>query len=398
MKRIYLDHAAATPLSQKALAVMINTMKKFPGNPSAIHREGRESRKALEDAREKIASALSAHLDEILFVSGATEANNLALLGIVREAKMRGNMHPHIIISTIEHPAVIETARNLEKHENVRLDVLSVDNQGLVDVRELRKLITPETVLVSVMYANNEIGTVEPITDIAKEIRHARKMNKSVYPFFHTDAAQAANFLDINVLRLGVDFMTLSSSKTYGPRGVGVLFVRRGVMLQPIMFGGKQEKGKRPGTESPALAQGFATSLLEARKLSEKESKRIQVLRNLLATQIIKKVSGSTVNGRVENSLPNMLNVSILGTEGDALVLYLDAAGIAVSGQSACKSSEDGPSHVIMAIGKADEGGTGVVRFSLGRSTTREDILYVVDELLQVVSLLRETRAKSDTV
>jgi cysteine desulfurase len=246
------------------------------------------------------------------------------------------------------------------------------------------------------MYANNEIGTIEPIANIAKEVRHARKINKSIYPFLHTDASQAAHYLDINVLRLGVDLMTLSSQKTYGPRGVGALFVKRGVSLQPIIYGGKHEHSRRPGTESPALAQGFAVALLESRAMSARETKRVGTLRDLLARQLLKKIPGSTVNGSLEQSLPNMLSISIDGAEGDALVLYLDAKGIAVSGQSACKSSEDGPSHVIIAIGKMGKGDSGVIRFSLGRSTTREDIMRVISELPPIVSRLREMNVQGD--
>ena len=398
MKRIYLDHAAAAPISPKALRVVSDAMKKYTANPSAIHREGREARVALESARAEIATALDARPDEIVFTSGATEANNLAILGVVREANARGISNPRIIVSTIEHPAVLETVRALEKEGLAKVDVLGVDAFGLIDTRELRKTIVPETVLVSIMYANNEIGTVQNITDIAKEVRHARKVNQSAYPFFHTDAAQAANYLDIKVLRLGVDLMTLSSTKTYGPRGVGALFVKRGLFMQPIMYGGKHESGRRPGTESPALALGFATALLEARQIATKESKRVQKLRDLLAEKILKSVSGTSINGGAQHSLPNILNVSIPDVESDALVLYLDAGGIAVSGQSACKSSEDGPSHVILALGKVDGAQKGAIRFSLGRATKREDIVYVAKEFSRIASFLRNAGIQSDTV
>ncbi len=280
----------------------------------------------------------------------------------------------------------------------MKVDYLSVDSRGLVDTKELRKLITPETVLVSVMYANNEIGTIEPITDIAKEIRHARKMNGSAYPYFHTDASQSANYLEINVLRLGVDLMTISSGKTYGPRGIGGLFVKRGVEMSPLMYGGEHEGSRRPGTESVALAQGFAVALTEARKMSLKEGKRVQKLRDSLALKILKKVTGTSVNGDLAYSLPNILNVSFDGVESEALVLYLDAAGIAVSGKSACKSSSEGPSHVILAIGKAGNGEAGSIRFSLGRETKSEDIVRVANEVVRIVPLLCEARAQSDRV
>ena len=395
MKRIYLDNAAATPVSVAAQKAVMETAKKFPGNPSGIHKEGRAARAVLEGARAEIASAISARSDEVVFTSGATEANNMAIVGVVRSAREQGITAPHIIVSAIEHPSVLEVVRALD---GIRVDYLPVDSRGLVDPRELRKLITSETVLVSIMYGNNEIGTIEPIHDIAKEVRHARKVNGSAYPYLHTDSAQAGNYLDINVLRLGVDLMTISSGKSYGPRGVGALFVKRGVAMLPLMYGGKHEEGRRPGTESVALAMGFATALAEAQKMSDKEGKRVQKLRDSLASKILKKVSGTSVNGSLECSLPNILNISFDGVESEALVLYLDASGIAVSGKSACKSSDGGPSHVILAIGKAGEGESSAIRFSLGRETKNEDAAHVADEVIRLVPLLRRAQAQSDTV
>lgn len=397
MKRIYLDHTAGTPVGDTALRAMTETMKKFPGNPSSIHREGRDARAVLEGARAEIALAISAHPDEIVFTSGATEANNLAIIGVVCSARIKGIKHPHIIVSAIEHPSVLEVARVLEK-EGVKVSYLPVNHFGVVNPRTLRALITPETVLVSIMYANNEIGTIEPIADIAKEIRHARKMNNSAFPLFHTDGAQAGNYLDINVARLGVDLMTLSSGKTYGPRGISALFVKRGVKLTPQMYGGDHEHGRRPGTEAVALAVGFATALEEAQKMREKEAKRIKKLRDALAEKILKNVPGVVINGDLENSLPNILNLSLEGVESEALVLYLDAVGVALSGKSACKSSDSSASHVIMALDKQNEENTGSIRFSLGRETKSADIVYVVKEFLRIVPFLRMTNTQSDTI
>ncbi|MBI5799019.1 MAG: cysteine desulfurase [Candidatus Yonathbacteria bacterium] len=395
MKRIYVDNAAATPVSTVAQNAAIEATKKFSGNPSAIHKEGRVARAVLEGARAEIATAISARPDEIVFTSGATEANNVAIVGVVRAARARGVKRPHVIVSAIEHPSVLEVARVMEA-EGARVDCLSVDIRGLIDTKELRKIITPDTVLVSIMYANNEIGTIEPITDIAKEIRHTRKVNSSMYPYFHTDAAQAVNYLDINVLRLGVDMMTISSGKTYGPRGISALFVKRGVQMIPLMYGGEQEDGRRAGTEATALAVGFATALTEARKMSEKEGKRVGKLRDMLATKILNKISGVSINGDFTYSLPNILNISFEGVESEALVLYLDAAGIAVSGKSACKSSDGGPSHVILAIGKVGEKEAGAIRFSLGRDTKSEDITRVANEVIRLVPTLRAMQANSN--
>ncbi|HAS84880.1 MAG TPA: cysteine desulfurase NifS [Candidatus Yonathbacteria bacterium] len=394
MKRIYMDYASAMPVSATALRAVVEATKKFPGNPSGIHKEGRSARAVLETARAGIAECLSARPDEIVFTSSATEANNLAISGVVRAC---GIAKPRIIVSAIEHASVIGLARAFES-AGIQVDYLPVDSRGLVDTRELRKLITPETALVSIMYANNEIGTIEPIIDVAKEIRHARKMNGSAYPYFHTDAAQAGNYLDINVLRLGVDLMTISSGKTYGPRGIGALFVKRGVNLLSQMYGGEHEGGRRPGTEAVALARGFAEALQEAQKMSAKEGKRVVILRDALATKILKKVSGTSVNGSLEHSLPNILNISFDGVDSEALVLYLDASGVAVSGKSACKSSDGGPSHVIMAIGEANEGESGSIRFSLGRETKNEDIAHVANEIIRLVPFLRESQAQSDLI
>jgi cysteine desulfurase len=278
------------------------------------------------------------------------------------------------------------------------VDYLSVDSHGIVDLKELRKLITPETVLVSVMYANNEIGTIEPLRDIAKEIRHARKMNASSYLYFHTDAAQAANYLDLNVLSLGVDLMTLSSGKVYGPRGAGMLFVRRGVLLTPLFHGGEHEGGRRAGTEAVALVAGFAGALALAQKMKVKESMRVQKLRDAFAKMILKKIPSGVLNGGLEQTLPNILNISIPDIESEALVIYLDAAGVAVSGKSACKSFEGGPSHVIFAIGGVMEGEAGTIRFSLGRDTKNEDIVRTAKELSRIINFIRMMQSQGDHV
>jgi cysteine desulfurase len=405
MKRIYLDNAAATPVDAGILKVVTETARKFPANPSALHKEGVVARKVLEDARAEIATAISARPDEIVFTSGATEGNNMALFGVVQVARNHSVQSPHIIVSAIEHPSILEVARVLER-EGVRVSYLPVDGRGIVDMKELRTLVTPETVLVSVMYANNEIGTIQPIRDIAKEIRHARKVNNSAYPYFHTDAAQAVNYLDIAVPLLGVDLMTISSGKAYGPRGIGALYIKRGVGIVALLGGGAHDGARRAGTESVALAVGFARALARAEKMKVKESARVEKLRDFLVSKILKNISGTSVNGFLEvgrvmpggavKSLPNILNVSFDGIESEALVLYLDAAGIAVSGKSACKSSTGGASHVIMAIGKAGEKEAGAIRFSLGRETRREDIVRVFKELARIIELLRSMNIQSD--
>ena len=389
MKRIYLDHAAATPVDIGVLRVVTETLKKIPGNPSALHQEGVAARAVLENARVDIGTVLSAHPDEIVFTSGATEANNMALVGVVEAARARGVENPHVIISAIEHPSVLRAVEALSR-EGVRVDYLSVDQGGVVNLKELRGLITKDTVLVSVMYVNNEVGTIEPIRDIAKEVRHARKMNDSMYPLFHTDAAQATPYCNLNVLQLGVDLMTLSSGKVYGIRGIGALFIRRGVHSAPMMYGGDHEAGRRPGTESPALACGFAYALTYAQNIKGKESSRLAKLRDKLAQLILKNIPGSSLNGNLDTMAPHIVNISIPGIDSESLVLYLDAAGIAVSGRSACTSSSTEVSHVILALGKAGEGEAGALRFSLGRATGAAEITCVVKELQRIVKLLNK--------
>lgn len=392
-----MDYAAATPVDEKAARATADIAKKYYANPNALHREGQEARGILEKARAVIVGVLAAHADEIVFTSGTTEANNLALQGIVCAAHARGISRPHLIVSAIEHPAVLATAQNL-LGEHVRVDLLPVDEHGIISPRALRKLMTPETVLVSIMYANNEVGAIQPIREIAKEIRHARSVGKSAYPYFHTDAAQAANYLDLNVSRLGVDLMTISSTKTYGPRGTGALFVKRGVNLVPLLSGGSHERGRRPGTEAVALVAGFAEALSGAEKIKAKEVIRMQKLRDTLAKNITKKVSGTSINGNLLCALPNILNISIEGCDSEALVLYLDAAGIAVSGKSACKSSSSEPSHVLVAMGKEGKGTVGSIRFSLGRATKKEDITRVSNELPRIVEMLRASERMSDKI
>ena len=394
-KRIYMDYAAATPVDERVARTVSVLNKKHYANRSGLQKEGQETRRVFEEARGAVAQNMGAHADEIVFTSGATEANNIAIQGVVRAARARGITRPHIIVSAIEHASVLETARMLSG-EDVRVELLRVDRKGVVDVRELRKIITPETVLVSVMYANNEIGTIQPLREIAKEVRHTRKMHASLYPYFHTDAAQASNYLDTNVLRLGVDLMTLSSGKSYGPRGVGVLFVKRGVNLVALSYGGEHERGRRPGTEVVALACGFAEALVLAENIKPKEVLRIKKLRDTLAEKILKKVSGVVVNGDLAHSLPNLLSISLEGVESEALIIYLDAQGFAVSGGSACKSASGKMSHVLTAIGYTNEKNMGAIRFSLGRFTKSEDITRLVKELPAMVKVLRDARKNSD--
>ena len=396
-KNIYLDHASATPIEPRVLAVFQKVSKECYANPSALHMLGVRAHNYLEDARKKITDTIGAHSDEVVFVSGATESDNLALLGTVRTFKKNHpNIRPHIVVSAIEHAAVVATSEWLVR-EGIEVSVLPVDQDGFVSPKDLRKILRPETVLVSVMYVNNEIGTIQPITEIAKEIRHFRKMQtknhgvkNSAYPLFHTDATQALNYLPVNVEKLGVDLLSFNGSKLYGPKGIGALYVKRKTPIESILFGGDQEFGLRPGTESVSTICAFAEAARYANAIREKESKRLIKLRDQCIEKILQLPHDIRINGSVENRLPNNINFTVNGYGSDLVVLYLDAQGVFVSSKSACKSTDPESSHVIRALGYNDPGDTGSVRMTLGRGTTKQDLDYTVRALAHVLQLLNK--------
>ncbi len=375
-KRIYLDHAAATPLDKGVLSVMQKIGSESYGNPSSLYKEGVEAKKSLLEIRKDIAETIGANPDEIIFTGGGTESNNLALFGIVQDPKKS-----HLVVSSVEHASVLECARELEKR-GAEVTYLPVDKDGLVSLKDLKEAIKENTVLVSVMYANNEIGTIQPISEIAKIIRHSKSK-----PLFHTDACQAANYLDMNVLRLGVDLMTFNASKIYGPKGVGALFVKRGIKISPILFGGGQEKGTRSGTENVAGLKGFAEAMKVAEQMKEKESARLAKLRDFFIQEILSEIPGAILNGSAEKRLPNNVNISIPGTDAEELVIQLDARGISCSTGSACANiGHDGKvSHVIEALGFGRERAASSLRFTLGRDTKKEDLIFTVNELSKFV-------------
>lgn len=392
LRRVYLDHAAATPLDPRVFAAMKPFLTKESGNPSALYREGVAAKDALLLARKKIAQILFAHPDEIIFTGSGTEGNNLAIQGIINSVREKDKEKKlHIITSAIEHPSVLSVCQTLER-QGVAVSYVGVDRNGIIKLDELKKALRKETVLVSVMYANNEIGTVEPIREIAKIIRGWRKHHNTLFPYFHTDACQAANYLSLHVERLGVDLLTLNGSKMYGPKGVGALFVRRGVSLSPIMYGGGQEQGLRPGTENVAGIVGLAEALSVAEKMKEKESKRLTTLRNHFISSILKKIPGVILNGDQVARLPNNVNLSIPEIESDQLIIELDAHGVAASARSACKSMDEEGSHVIMALGRSVVGTESGIRFTLGRSTVKKDIDYVIAVLPQLVKKLKNIK------
>jgi cysteine desulfurase len=388
--RVYLDHAATAPQDKRVTEIMRKIGAEAYGNPSSIHKEGVFAKKILEEARKSIADILCAHADEIIFTGGGTEANNIAVFGTV--AAMDTLQKSHIIVSNIEHPSVLECVRELERR-GTEITYLPVSSEGIVSANSVKEALRENTVLVSVMYANNEIGTIQPIAEIAKIVRKFRTKNHQLKTknslLFHTDACQATNYLDMNVSRLGVDIMTWNASKIYGPKGVGALFVKRGVKLSPQIFGGGQEGGIRSGTENVAAIVGFAEAMKIAEKMKEKESSRLVKLRDFFISEVLVKIPDTVLNGSRSMRLPNSANISFLGADAEEIVIWLDAQGIAISTGSACANiSKDGKvSDVILALDGDRIRAMGAVRFTLGRGTKKEDIDHVITELLK---LLRE--------
>jgi cysteine desulfurase len=371
---VYLDHAAATPLSAAAWDAMLPYYQDQFYNPSATYLPAKQVRGDLSAARQVVAGCLGAQSAEVVFVAGGTEANNLAIHGVLR-------LHPdgEIVTSAIEHDSVLETAAQYA-HKTVR-----VNGQGLVDVADVVAAISERTVLVSVMYANNEVGSVQPIRQLAAElvrIRSARKQAGNDRPLlFHTDAAQAANYLDIHVARLGVDMMTLNGGKIYGPKQSGILYVRGVVSLAPLLYGGGQERGLRSGTENVAAAIGFAAALAEATNRRHDEAARLQLLRAECIKALQDRIPQATVFGSTKKTLPNVLSVLVPGTDNERVLLQLEQDGILAAAGSACSASNDEPSHVLTAMGVPEADIRSTIRFSMGRGTTQADIRRLVDAL-----------------
>jgi len=404
MPKIYLDYAATTPCDPKVLRAMLPYFKKDFGNPSSIHGFGQKALNAMSEAREALADFLGCDAPEIVFTGSATEADNLAILGTVKAAKIpalpAGRQKPHIITSQIEHPAVLESCRELEKR-GAEVTYLPVDKDGLVQVLELKKALKPNTVLVSIMYANNEIGTIQPIQEISEAINEYNIQKTKSVPtghlpqgdkiLFHTDAVQAANFLDCDVKKLGVDLLTLSAHKIYGPKGVGALYAKKGTLINPVIYGGGHERGLRSGTENVAGIVGLGQAVKEIQSPNYKiQNIRIRQFRDKLIKNILKNIEGSRLNGSLTQRLPNNVNVSFEGAEGEAIVIALDQKGVATSTGSACSSGSLEPSHVLMALGLSEETAHGSLRLTLGRTNTLKDIEKVLKVLPVIIQKLRK--------
>ena len=380
MKRIYLDHNATTPLDPAVLEEMLPFLTEKFGNASSVHSAGQEARRAVEQARERLARLIGADASEIVFTSGGTEADNHALRGVVDPVTANAAC-PHIVTSAIEHPAVLNTCQMLEKR-GCAVTYVPVDEHARVDVEQVRSAIKPETKIVSIMLANNEVGTIQPVAEIAA-IAHERGA------LVHTDAVQALGRLPIDVRKLGVDLMSVSSHKIYGPKGIGALYLRRGVRVTPLLFGGHQERHRRGGTENVPAIVGFGKASELAGALREERATRERELRDRLERAILERIPHTRVNGHPTERLPNTLNAAFRFVEGESLLMNLDFEGVAVSTGSACSSGDLKPSHVLVAMGLPVEEAHGTLRFSLGRSTTEEDIDAASEALVRVVDRVR---------
>lgn len=389
---IYLDYASATPISKPVEAAMVAAAGLF-ANPGGIHAKAIEARKAVLAARTTIAKLIDARPEEIVFTASATESNSLALRGAVDAWKKNYPAEtPEVIISAIEHPSVIEMANMLED-SGVRVIRIAVDEYGTIDLSELKSMLSKNTVLISVMQANNEIGTIEPIDAVAKTIRHYKKeINSLDYPLIHVDATQAFQYLPVRIVKPEVDLLTLSSGKIYGPRGVALLFVRNNIPFFPIMPGGGQERGRRGGTEATQLIIGFRKAMEDAVMLRNKESKRLQKILDAGIRELAKKIPQAKLLGHPTHRLPNNLCFSVPNIESDYLVLALSAKNIYASSRSSCKSEVDDDtmldSHVILAIGGNPTDGT--IRLSFGRGTTERDVKRAIDVAASAIALSAE--------
>ncbi len=401
MKKVYLDYAATTPIDPRVFKAMEPYLKDKYGNPSSIHSFGQETQAAIEIAREKVTKFLNCKPLEIVFTGSASESYILAIWGLIKglQRAKRGGGKTHIITSKIEHKAVLETCKDLEK-EGIKITYLPVDSDGLINLDDLEAEIIPETDLVSIMYVNNEVGSVQPIRKIGKLIADINKNKEHTPPhqrfggggkiYFHTDAVQAANWLNCNIEELGVDLLTLSGHKIYGPKGIGILYMRQGTPISSLITGGDHEWGLRAGTENVAGIVGMGEAI-EQVKSQKSKLRGIEKLREKLVKEVLK-IEGSKLNGptKKENRTPHIANFSFKGVEGEGMVISLDQEGIAVSTGSACSSKALMPSHVLMAMGLSELEAHSSLRVSLGKYTTEKEIDHFLKVLPKVVERLRK--------
>ncbi|MEK7806870.1 MAG: cysteine desulfurase family protein [Chloroflexota bacterium] len=381
---VYLDHAGATPMDPRVLEAMMPYFSQRYGNPSSIHTVGQEARYALDEARERVAKVLHCRAREVVFTSGGTESDNAAIHGVATALHETGN---HIITSSVEHHAVLHACQHMETM-GFEVTYLPVDAYGVVYPEAVYNAVNDRTTLVTIMYANNEIGTINPIPDIAEAVRRrAGELERTIV--VHTDAVQAAGFLDLNVSRLGVDMLSLSGHKFYGPKGTGAMYIKRGTPYLPLMLGGGQERERRSGTENIPGIVGLSVALEMADATRAEVSAHCAALRDRIIRSVLEHIPGSHLNGHPTQRLPNNINFSFEGVEGEPILLGLDLAGIAASSGSACSSGSLEPSHVLLALGQSADLARGSLRVTLGKGNTEEEVDYLLKVLLDLVGQLR---------
>lgn len=383
-KRVFLDYASITPIDSRVEKEVQKIQKNFWGNPASLHTEGELAKNILEESRIKAARILHCRSSEIFFTGGGTESLNIAILGVVSRAREKMNT-PHIIVSAVEHPAVLEPIRHLIKTGQVEVSFVNPDKNGIINPESIKKEIKDSTVLVAVMHANNEIGTVQPVSKISSVIKEYRQKNNSKFPYFLVDASQSFLFESVSLEILQADLIVLDGIKIYGPRGVGLLLLRSGIEINPIIFGGGQENSLRSGTQNVPSIAGFVMSLEIGVKMREKESNRLRILRDYLIDKVLKEFPNASLNGGLENRLPNNVNICFPGQDSEFLVIKLDTLGFAVSAASACHTlSLESSSYVIEAIGKKDCTSSSL-RFTLGRDTKKQDLDKLIIALKKIL-------------
>ena len=390
MKRIYLDYAATTPLDPRVAKTMRGFESEIYGNPSSVHREGQVARAKIDFARTEIARFINAKSQEVVFTSGATEANNLAIQGVINHVIRYSKIKPHVITTKLEHQSVYNLIKDLEKRGVIEATFVSPDKNGLIDAQEIINAIKDNTVLVSVIFVSNEIGTILPIREIGQTLKELKPKTYNLKSVYHIDAVQAAKFYNCNVEKLGCDLLTLSAHKLYGPKGIGSLYIKSGLKMQNLMIGGSQEYGRRPGTQNTSGIVGFAKAveLLGSLENRQKRSEKIFVLRDLLIKGL-SKIQKAELNGPVgETRVADNVSFTFHNVDQDALMTALDLAGIAASTGSACVSGSSEPSHVIQALGKVNTGQASTIRFTLGSSTSAMDIKSVIKIVSKIISEL----------
>ncbi|MFC1608566.1 cysteine desulfurase family protein [Patescibacteria group bacterium] len=391
MKKIYLDYASTTPLDQEVFEKMKPLFWEDFGNPSSVHSMGQLAGAAVESSRTKIAKFLNCSPVEIIFTSGATESNNLAIKGLVKkyhETRGKDALLPHIIASTIEHHCVLDACKSLEKEGLAEITLVPVNSDGIMEIEKVNNAIQENTILVSVMYVNNEIGTIQPIKEIGKMIRVLNE-NRKEKILFHTDAVQALNYVDCDVSELGADMLSFSGHKIYGPKGIGALYLKKDAKISPIIHGGGQESGLRAGTYNVPGIVGMGEAVTNIKTNQDENNQKLQELRDYLMERILTEIPESHVNGSRKKRIPNNANFRFANVEGESLLLSMDMEGICASTGSACSSGSLDPSHVILALGLKHEEAHSSLRLTIGKRTTKEDIDHAVDVIKETIERLR---------